>query len=187
MFRNILVCILGLMVFATPAAAREAAYFAVGLAQSQTEANGATYSGVSYSVLLGAQFSPNLAVEAEYTDHGELSDDKNNKISASSKGIALLLLQPLSRRASVYAKIEAAQVSSIMSGTTVSGISNSLSTMPYGVGLQYEATRNTTLRLFAETGYNYQVNGSTTGTVTATNYSFGGSIYRVGLSSLYTF
>jgi len=61
-----------------------------------------------------------------------------------------------------------------------------MSVVPYGLGLQYDLSRHSTLRLFAENGYNYQVSG-TTGAVTTTNYNFAGSIYRVGVTSLYVF
>ena len=174
-------------VFTTSSAmAREGAYFAFGLGQSETQTNGANFSSIGYSALLGAQLNPNFALEVEYINHGEMNDEMNDKISATSRVFSIILLQPINRSTSIYAKLGAAQVSSIMSGSTITGISNTLSSMPYGLGFQYEFSRRTTLRLFAETGYNYQVNG-TTGVVAATNYSFSGGIYRIGVASLYAF
>ena len=166
--------------------ARDGAYFAFSLGQSQTETNGAKYSGIGYSAMLGAQLNHHFAIEVEYINHGEMSDDKNDTISASGRVVSLIFLQPISQRTSIYLKLGAAQVNSIMSGTTTTGVSDTMSSMPYGVGLQYKFSRNSTLRLFAESGYNYQVNG-TTGAVATTNYNFNGGIYRIGLASLYVF
>lgn len=171
---------------APAASAREGAYFAFSLGQSQTETNNTSYASIGYSALLGVQFDPNVALEIEYINHGEMDDDQNNKIAASSRSLWLVLLEPLSPYTSLYVKIGGAQVNSVMSGTSLTGISNSLSSVPYGLGLQYELSRNTTLRLFAESGYNYQVNG-TTGTVATTTYNFSGGIYRIGLASMYAF
>lgn len=185
--RPLLFVLLLLSICSTPAAvAREGAYFAFSLGQSQTETNNTSYTSIGYSALLGVQFDPNVALEVEYVNHGEMDDDKNNKIAASSRSLWLVLLEPLSPYTALYVKLGGAQVNSVMSGTSLTGISNTLSSMPYGLGLQYELSRNTTLRLFAESGYNYQVNG-TTGTVATTTYNFSGGIYRIGLASMYAF
>lgn len=174
-------------VFSTSSAmAHEGAYFAFTLGQSQTETNGSRFSGIGYSALLGAQLNRHLAVEVEYVNYGEMNDEMNDKISATSKVVSLIFLQPINQRTEIYAKLGAAQVNSIMSGTSITGISNTLSSMPYGLGIQYDFSRTTTLRLFAESGYNYQVNG-TSGVVAATNYNFSGGIYRIGVASLYAF
>jgi hypothetical protein len=168
------------------AMAREGAYFAFSLGQSKTNTNGANFSSIGYGALLGAQINHNMAVEIEYINHGVLSDEQNENIATTSKVISLIFLKPLNPRISLYAKIGAAEVNSIISSSTIAGVSNTLATIPYGLGFQYEFSHTTTLRLFAETGYDYQANG-TTGTVAATNYSFNGSIYRLGLTSLYAF
>lgn len=171
--------------FANTAQAYEGRYLAFGLGHSEAKIAGINYTGVGGSILLGAQFNKHLAMEIEYVDFGELADTAA-KISANSKAISAIFLLPVSQRLSIYAKLGVAQVSSALNGTGLSGLRSTISSLPYGLGLQYEMSRKTALRLFADDGYTYQVNGATT-TLTTTNTNSTGGISRIGFSTLYTF
>lgn len=171
--------------FSGSALAYEGRYLAIGLGHSETKIGGINYTGVGASVLLGAQFNKHLAMEIEYVDFGELVDT-GAKISANSKAISALFLLPITRRASIYAKLGVAQVSSSLNGAGLSGLRSTVSSLPYGLGLQYEMSKKSMLRIFADDGYTYQVNGATT-TVTTTNTNSTGGISRIGFSTIYTF
>ena len=174
-----------LLLFSSATFAREGRYVALGLGHSETQISGINYTSEGVGVLIGAQYSENFALEIEYVDFGQLIDT-GAKISANSKGIAALFLQPMTQRASVYLRVGVAQVNAAMSGTGLTGLRTAISSLPYGLGFQYEYSPSTTIRLFADAGYGYQVNGTTT-TITTTNYSSNGDISRIGFTTLYTF
>jgi len=174
-----------LLLISNSASAKEGAYIAFGLGQSETVIGNIKYSGLGTALVIGAQFNQEFALEFEYVNYGNL-EDTTTKISANSKGMSGIFLLPMTQRASVYFKLGIAQVNSVISGTGVTGVSSSISSIPYGIGLQYDISRRSTLRLFADSGYSHQVSGTTT-TITATNFSFGGGINRIGFNSLYNF
>ncbi len=171
--------------FSGTALAYEGRYLAFGLGHSEAKVGNVNYTGVGASILLGAQFNKHLAMEIEYVDFGELVDT-TAKVSANSKAISAIFLLPITHRASIYAKLGVAQVSSSLNGAGLSGLRSTISSLPYGLGLQYEMSKKSTLRIFADDGYTYQVNGATT-TLTTTNTNSTGGISRIGFSTLYTF
>jgi hypothetical protein len=173
------------LLFSDTALAYEGRYLAFGLGHSEAKVGNVNYTGVGASILLGAQFNKHLAMEIEYVDFGELVDT-TAKVSANSKAISAIFLLPITHRASIYAKLGVAQVSSSLNGAGLTGLRSTISSLPYGLGLQYEMSKKSTLRIFADDGYTYQVNGATT-TVTTTNSNSTGGISRIGFSTLYTF
>ena len=173
-----------LLLMSNTALARDGAYVAFGLGQSDTMIGNIKYSGIGTAFLLGAQFNKNFALEFEYVNFGQLKDTTSN-LSANSKGISGIFLLPLAQRVSIYFKLGVAQVSSIVNRTGITGLRSTLASMPYGMGWQYEFSPKATFRVFADAGYGHQTNSTTT--ISTTNSSFGSGIKRIGFSSLYTF
>lgn len=176
-----------LLLFCSSAAfARESgAYLAFGLGHSEAKIGGINYTSVGAGIMLGAQVNKNLALEIEYVDFGEMVA-VGVTVNANSQGLSGLLMLPLTQHTSVYLKAGVARMNSLLSGTGLTGWNTALSILPYGLGVQYELSPKTTIRIFADEGYGYQVTGTTT-TVGATNVSYSGGISRVGLATLYTF
>jgi hypothetical protein len=175
---------LTLLIFPNVTFARDSGgYVAFGLGRSQLSINSVDYTSLGASILIGAQANRNFAAEIEYIDFGALTGSISN-ITGNSKALSGVFLLPLTQRLTVYAKVGVSQVESFISGTGLTGLNTSISSFPYGAGVQFVTSPRSTLRIFADSGYNSQANGTTT-TLTTNNYT--GSIRRIGFSSLYTF
>lgn len=106
-------------------------------------------SDTVYGGLVGYQFTPNWAAEAEYTGAGKFATTTGSG-KADALGVTLVGTAPLSDSVSVYGKLGFAQVSGkSATGTGVGGaaLSNANRTAAtYGLGVSFNVAQNVDIR-----------------------------------------
>lgn len=141
-----------LSVIAAPAFSADEGYYAgINVGRSKTDSNiGADVvtktNDTSYGVLLGYQFNPNFAVEAQYTDLGKFEatnfTGKNDVFALSLVGIV-----PLANAFSLYGKLGYADTRSSLSNNVAYSSGKNRSDVTYGVGVEYDVTPAVGVRL----------------------------------------
>ncbi len=172
-------------VVAAPAfAASEGFYAGLSLGSGKpgiTPAAGAALTRNSdfiYGGLLGYQFNQNLAAEAQFTGVGKVTDINGRTAKGDAFSMAAVGFLPLGNRLNLYAKLGLASTSTkITAGAPNRNASRFGAT--YGLGVQYNLTRNFGMRfgwdrygMAMATGANFKTNANADKMVLGLIYNF---------------
>jgi OOP family OmpA-OmpF porin len=146
------------MAFAGPALAQDTGFYgglSFGQSSADVDCSGLPQcddSDTAWRILGGYRFNRNLAVELGYTDFGEVSagDGGANNVTAEATAFELVAVGslPLSNEFSVYGKIGMFRwdVDATGTGVFAGSESDSGTDVTFGVGVQYDFTRQLGLR-----------------------------------------
>lgn len=128
----------------------ENAYVGLSAGQNKMDVSGAK-SSTAFSIFGGYSFNEYIAGELAYADFGSADTDTAGvSIKGNAMSIAAVGSWPLPNAFSLYARLGYASSKAEQTG----GTSETKDDLTYGIGAQYDATRNVGLRL----GYdNYRV------------------------------
>ena len=123
-------------------------YAGVGAGQARVDERGYDDEDTAFSVFGGYQFHRNFALEAGYTDHGELKPDvAGPDLEVSSVSLAAVGILPFTDRFSGYAKagVQRWDLDRALPGLTGTGKDDGTDPL-YGLGLQYRFNDTVALR-----------------------------------------
>jgi len=127
---------------AVPAFAANA-YIGINAGQNKMDFSGAKES-TAYSVFGGYSFNEYIAGELAYTDFGSADTDvSGTSLKGNATSIAAVGSLPLGKDFSLFAKLGYASTKVEATG----GTSESKDDVTYGIGAQYNATKNIGIRL----------------------------------------
>lgn len=133
-------------------------------------------SSFIFGGLVGYQYNRNMAVEAQYTGVGKVSDANGNSVKADALSLTLVGLLPVYDKVDLLGKIGIASVKSTASGVgTVAGASRV--GLTYGIGAQYTVTRELAVRLMWDR-YAVSVNNAAGKTNSNANVVTAAAIYN---------
>ena len=159
-----LLCIISIAILcvATPAAAQWTGFYAggsIGQLHAKSACDGVSGPGVScddkdtaWRVLAGFQMSPYFAVEAGYTDLGEVrASGPGGTVSAEATAMEILGIGtlPVADKLSVYGKfgLYRGEVDGRANTFTVTGTASESNTdLTYGFGMRFDITRQAAIR-----------------------------------------
>lgn len=140
-------------VIAAPAIAADA-YIGANAGQNKMDFSGLKAS-TAYSVFGGYSFNEYIAAELAYVDFGSADIDGGGTVKGSAVSINAVGSFPLGRDFSLFAKLGYASTKVESAGSA----SETKDDTTYGIGAQYNATRNVGIRLAYD---NYRVGKTTT-------------------------
>jgi OOP family OmpA-OmpF porin len=145
------------MAFAVPALAQDTGFYAglsFGQSSADVDCSGLTTcddSDTAWKILGGYRFNRNLAVEFGYTDLGEVSgSDGVDTVTVESTAFELVAVgtMPIADKFSVYGKIGLyrGETDAEVVGPSAGSASESNTDLTFGVGVQYDFTKNLGVR-----------------------------------------
>lgn len=104
-------------------------------------------SNFIYGGLAGYQYNKNLAVEVQFTGVGKSTDVAGNSLKGDALSLTAVGLLPLDDSFELLGKLGVASVKTTSSGLTATNLGTTRTGLTYGIGAQYNASKNLGLRL----------------------------------------
>lgn len=150
--KKIVAAVLLSAVVAVPAFAADEGFYAglsLGDGKPGVSPAGAVSKSSSfiYGGLAGYQYNKNLAVEAQFTGAGKSTDVAGNTLKADALSLTAVGLLPLNDSFELLGKLGVASTKTTSSGLTATNLGTTRTGLTYGLGAQYNVSKNLGLRL----------------------------------------